>query len=61
MKFTELQVVKLTGAIVNVYKGNAYNGGEAYEIEIVNNDGTTAALFTISHEDLERMNETQQQ
>lgn len=48
MKFKELQTVKLHGVIVAVYQG-----GKAYEIEIVNKDGTTATLFTISHEDLE--------
>lgn len=50
MKFKELQTVTIKGAIVAIYQD-----GKAYEIEVVNGDGTLATLFTIDHKGLEAM------
>ncbi len=48
--FPEKDVVKGdTGTIVMTYS----NPQEAYEVEIVNDDGTTKALLTLSSNDLE--------
>ena len=61
MKFNELEVVKTlkdfpeegiktgdVGTIVMVFT----NPNEAYEVEFVNSDGTTKAMFAILPEDL---------
>jgi hypothetical protein len=46
-KIKQFDVVNIKGTVVDVY-----NNGEAYEIEIVNNDGTTTALFTMESKHL---------
>ena len=65
MKFSELDVVKTNldfpeyeiergeiGTVVVVFK----HPKEAYEVEFVNDDGTTKAMFAIFSEDLEEYN-----
>jgi len=66
MKFCEIDVVKTTkdfpkegikkgeiGTIVMVYT----DPHEAYEVEFVNDDGTTKAMFAILPEDIEKHSE----
>lgn len=47
-KFKELDVVRVRGTIVH-----CYGDGKTYEVEIVDGNGETLALFTVSGEELE--------
>jgi len=63
VKFNELETVRLLkeypekflkkgdiGVVVMIYN----NPNEAYEVEFINDDGTTKAMFVISPEDIEK-------
>ncbi len=63
MKFSELDIVKTLKEYpeFNIQKGDIgtivivfTNPNEAYEVEFVNNDGSTKAMFAILPEDIEK-------